>query len=377
MPPLFNLDSVYEQLDAIQAVPPPSLGALIPLLLESPSSRPSRQQQRLHTLSDFDDTINVLELARRKLDDLDDQVRLWRGRLAYSLSLISSLPVEIMTRIFDYTGDDDFDGGQWRSSVDISHVCSYWRRASLAYPPLWTHLRIASHSQMSLFQLFAARISHLKMALVIDLAPSPIRSFEYPPPFCLSLGADSLQQLRSLRYGGTGSWYCFDRVDMAQFASELEVVSFTADPAFLDESLTNVRRLEFETCTTTVHPQTPRPLILSSLEELSCIRTTVESFANVLQIVMPSLRRLTMSRTHNAFVAEDNFDNEVAVESLVVLPALEVLSIDDCCTPLWHLFATVTLPRLRELSLCPMPSWSDDEATMETSALVCIEYCSF
>ena len=75
-------------------------------------------------------------------------------------TLISKLPIEIMTEIFLVLEDDLFNYGEtyppsWEDlnhvlpPLEVTQVCSSWRRMLLRFPPFWTKIILGGLSEES------------------------------------------------------------------------------------------------------------------------------------------------------------------------------------------------------------------------------------
>lgn len=84
----------------------------------------------------------VLEAAYKQIQDainwLEAAVRSWKER-HNTLSIISRLPPEILSTIFRYVADS-FRYAYRMEWIQISHVCTHWRRVALECRSLWTNI---------------------------------------------------------------------------------------------------------------------------------------------------------------------------------------------------------------------------------------------
>jgi len=92
----------------------------------------SRSEDRITAYAHIQQEIQTLEAAIRALKVLHN-----------SLSSISRLPAELLSRIFVLLvrSEDTMSVKRKPHWVGVSHVCSQWRHIALECPRLWSHIR--------------------------------------------------------------------------------------------------------------------------------------------------------------------------------------------------------------------------------------------
>ncbi|KAH9890108.1 hypothetical protein C8Q73DRAFT_653017, partial [Cubamyces lactineus] len=86
---------------------------------------------------------------------------------------IHSLPVELLTRIFQLGVDSDpIPDEQIREEptfeVLVSHVCRYWRQVALHTPHLWTTIHFRTRAHMSRGEVYLSRNGRLPIDIYVD-----------------------------------------------------------------------------------------------------------------------------------------------------------------------------------------------------------------
>ncbi|OSD07618.1 hypothetical protein PYCCODRAFT_1359216, partial [Trametes coccinea BRFM310] len=89
------------------------------------------------------------------------------------MSPIHSLPVELLTAIFQLGVDsdpipDDQIRGQPTFELLISHVCRYWRQVALHTPHLWTTIHFRTRAHMARADAYLARNGKLPIDIYVD-----------------------------------------------------------------------------------------------------------------------------------------------------------------------------------------------------------------
>ncbi|TBU23258.1 hypothetical protein BD311DRAFT_731651 [Dichomitus squalens] len=90
-----------------------------------------------------------------------------------SMTPIHSLPVELLTRIFQLGVDsqpapDDRDPCELTFEVTISHVCRHWRNVALHTPHLWTTIHFRTTPHMTRGNTYLARNARLPIDIYVD-----------------------------------------------------------------------------------------------------------------------------------------------------------------------------------------------------------------
>ncbi|OJT12839.1 hypothetical protein TRAPUB_10674 [Trametes pubescens] len=89
------------------------------------------------------------------------------------MSPIHSLPVELLTTIFQLGVDsdpipDDQTRGEHTFEVLVSHVCRHWRHVALHTPHLWTTVHFRTLAHMARGEVYLARNAHLPIDIYVD-----------------------------------------------------------------------------------------------------------------------------------------------------------------------------------------------------------------
>ncbi|KAI0324425.1 hypothetical protein GY45DRAFT_1331553 [Cubamyces sp. BRFM 1775] len=89
------------------------------------------------------------------------------------MSPIHSLPVELLTRIFQLGVDsdpipDEQIRGEPTFEVLVSHVCRYWRQIALHTPHLWTTIHFRTRAHMSRGEVYLSRNGRLPIDIYVD-----------------------------------------------------------------------------------------------------------------------------------------------------------------------------------------------------------------
>ncbi|KAI0357349.1 hypothetical protein OH77DRAFT_93605 [Trametes cingulata] len=89
------------------------------------------------------------------------------------MSPIHSLPVELLTRIFQLGVDsdplpDDQYPGEPTFEVLVSHVCRHWRQIAIHTPHLWTTIHFRTRAHMVRGETYLSRNGHLPIDIYVD-----------------------------------------------------------------------------------------------------------------------------------------------------------------------------------------------------------------
>lgn len=367
-----DLSFVYETLDALLAEPPPLLNdSLLPLLLEHLSSRSDHRQKRRATVLELEQSLEAIELAQQKLSSLRTKVKSWRGRLMWSLSPVSSLPIEILKRVLDLSLFDDRETSSrvvaWEDSLRLSQVSAEWRRVCLGYPKLWTYLMIDPWQQKFLLDSFVSRLGRLKMHLEVNCVYRATHD-DPTPLFHLSPTPAAVNGLASLRLYNEQAQSCFSRSLCEGVSHGLEEITFVKYEVVLGGFEQNVQTLNFTRCT--VRRQQHAPILTFPLvERLSFEKMSfVDTIIILKDRVMPRLKDLTLTIIR---APEDNTNSTYEREARrTAFQELESLAINSCYESIWSHFCSYSAPKLRKLVITVHHFWNAGELAENLSLFV-------
>lgn len=229
-----------------------------------------------------DDGVKAAAYTRiqEEIKPLEDKILQWKG-LHNALSIVSRLPLEILSTIFksiaeghviDSEFESEFDmpkdlrGPHW---IRITHVCSLWRHIALECPTLWTRIS-PEYPQLAFEMLKRSKSAPLTVIVnLVDLKTSD--DF-------MSLSMKELFRIRNLCLSNTGhpdhifeqkALACLNSAGVAPILEHLDV-SFTSTipgkilPKSLLGGSDNLRSLALMNCD--LHWDSPFLRTLTSLK---------------------------------------------------------------------------------------------------------------
>lgn len=376
MAPIFDLSPVYDILDALLSNPlPSSKDFLLPVLLETAASRPSRCHSRSSTILKLEQTLEAIGVAEQKLEALRTQVNACRGRLTYSMSLFSAFPDEVLRRVFELSVRHEEEELAWgvagQNSISLSHVSSVWRAVALATPRLWTCLTVGSKRQTYLLDLFVARLGGLKLHLGLNSLFRNLKGDPHPV-FLLDPAPESIQSLASFHLRDdtiSSGESCFSWPQCDETPPAFEELSFAHCNVQLmdDEFFRGAQTLQlYNSKLDCVNDENGNPFTFAHMERVLCACMVPDQIIRFLeQSNMPQLRVLSLE--HCGALQDDAVRASVAD---CVFPRLESLILDRCSESIWIHLAKAVFPELRKLSL-RVEHWNHQKAFERIFYFVC------
>lgn len=295
------------------------------------------------------------------------QVILLEDRLTLAISILRSIhnatrsiyqaPYEILTQIFRYLVENEelHPSNHYDTVLALSRVCRSWRRVTLGFPWIWSHVAFGSarhghfakifmersnplQLNVQIYQLSKAGVRHLRQVdrnlsqrvsrLTIDLLPGGGR---YHPFSALSYPAPNLQ---SLAYIGKSSQETYLDlpglfVGPAPQLRQLSLVQYNIWPTQIMRNLTSLRLQILQQKTSRSISDRAMVEVLQEnprLEELVLINAGPDYLrgrgVTLPQVFLPQLRILGICDGHPATI--------YCILSILVAPNLLITVFSDC-----------------------------------------------
>lgn len=91
-----------------------------------------------------------------------------------SLVFLVHPPPEVTGKIFSFIYEEDDEGNP--NLIAITHVCQHWRSVALAYPALWTKIRVQDRTSPEWIETLLSRSGDLPLHIDLEINPIHLQS---------------------------------------------------------------------------------------------------------------------------------------------------------------------------------------------------------
>lgn len=101
----------------------------------------ARHEEQLAVLESIQSELHAAMQHTAMLQTLKEIVDNEMNEICGVIHPIRRMPAELLTQIFEYTVRANWSSNVWQS-IQLSHVCQYWRAVALNSPSLWSEIKI-------------------------------------------------------------------------------------------------------------------------------------------------------------------------------------------------------------------------------------------